>query len=66
MGLCVMGVVGSVSVVGLELWVIVTVCAPRASVDVSVLAVFGFRASRSFKTLGALSSGAWCLVVSLI
>ena len=61
-----MGVMGSVSVVGLELWVIVTFGAPRASGDVSVLVIFGVCASRVVRALGALSSGAWCLVVSLI
>ncbi len=61
-----MGVMGSVSLVGLEVWVIVTFGAPRTSVDMYVLAVFGVGASRSVKTLSALSSGARCLVVSLI
>jgi hypothetical protein len=39
-GLCVMGLVGSVSVGGWGLWVFVTFGAPRASIDVSVLAIF--------------------------
>ena len=43
----------------------VTFCA-LASGDVSVIVVCDIWASRSDKTLGALSSGVWCLVVSLI
>ena len=44
----------------------VTFCALIASGDVSVLVVCDIWASRSVKTLGALSSGVWRLVVSLI
>ena len=39
-GLCGMGLVGSVSVGGWELWVFVTFGAPRASIGVSVLVIF--------------------------
>ena len=38
-GLCVMGLVGSVSIGGWGLWGFVTIGAPRASIGVSVLAV---------------------------
>ena len=61
-----MCVVGSVSVVGLVSCGLVTCVALRALVDLFVLALCVVCASRSFKTLGAPSSGAWCLVVSLI
>ncbi len=39
-GLCGMGLVGSVSVGGWELWVFVTFGAPRGSISVFVLAIF--------------------------
>ena len=44
----------------------VTFSALIASGDVSVLVVFDIRASRAGRTFGALSTGAWCLFVSLI
>ncbi len=65
-GLCVMGIVISDSVGGLGRMGFVTFCALIASGDVFILVVFGIWASRSFKTLGALSSGVGRLVVSLI
>ena len=61
-----MGIMMSDSVGGWGWMGFVTFCALIASGDVSVLVVFWVWASRSVKTLGALSSGAWCLVVSLI
>ncbi len=63
---CGMGCVGSVCVVGGGIRGFVAFGSPRALLVVSLLATSVGRASRAVISLGALSSGAWCLVVSLI
>ncbi len=61
-----MGCVGSVYVVVWGFRGFVTFGSPRALLGVSLLATSVGRASRAVILLGALSSGAWCLVESLI
>ena len=63
---CVVGCVGSVGGVGCVFGVFVTFGTPSALHGVSSLATFLAWASVVVGTLGVLSSGTWCLDVSLI
>lgn len=65
-GLSIVCMVGSVSGGDWGLWGIVTSGARTASGDVSDLVMCLVGTGRAVRACGALSSGTWCLVVSLI